>query len=463
MPLQLGPDRWDTTLDASAVAELARDEHTRTYSRVIDGETVTFTFSHRRGHIGTYARVELAETIDVDVDGETVTLPKLAYRANGRPIDWAESAPDPTALLRTPTRAVRSRKGRSSYVKAGRRPNAVMRTGDASYVDSVADMAATLVTCTNDAHAVYGAGRRIDGCRCGVTESWLLAAAEAFTERVTQGAETLDKVIGFAVARPQVFAGDRSTIDATTCDDDDYVSPALERWRRVVAARTGHPTFVHERTRRIPRRRTVLVAGGRSRYVSTYRAVGLDEPSPTRATIGQCARHRSDVAAWLNLGDGEYFAGEHGNTGETSIRDRHRARLIIPRRGRLNEQQREAADIAVVRVGTYGVDGAYRADRQVLGRRTATTTELVTFADSGYWLGHRFIAPEIKPPAPAPDPTGNTRGKQIAETIAALLAMQVGDRIGEPGNVAERTAQGWRIGNRELRTPASAARTLAAS
>ena len=90
-------------------------------------------------------------------------------------------------------------------------------------------------------------------------------------------------------------------------------------------------------------------------------------------------------------------------------------------------------------------------ERQAIGRRTATATELVTFADTGYWLGHRYV------------PSDNERAAQRAATVRAAvdhLSTIIGLAVGASttdGIVTRTRGNRWTVNGIGRSTPATAA------
>jgi hypothetical protein len=189
---------------------------------------------------------------------------------------------------------------------------------------------------------------------------------------------------------------------------------------------------------------------GRRTFVRTWRDVDDDEPTLQQASL--CAVSHDDLASALGIDPQSFlswYAQGIGRRNDSDIADAWRRRTVIPRRGRLGPVARKRADVAVLSETT----DAKGRKRQLLGRRYADRTELVTFADSGYWLGHRFVADGATLAARAEQKTAQAAANVVAASriqttprldalhvvtvsplraaLDAIGAMQTGDRIGD--------------------------------
>lgn len=362
------------------------------------------------------------------VSGEPVTL---AY--NGRPQGYSEQEPDAKALPRRETRITRSRKGRTSYRATSAHPIAPAPFGSTDGLP--------LVPCHNPAHhhacdcAIVGR-LPLAGDSDGLTvlnEATLATLAEQFVAEHDPDGPPLPRIVGFSVTRPETLPGDRSTAGDTVVLDDGWRNP-----------KTGRVA-----------------------------------PSEAR----MCAVSHDDLASWFGIDPDSFLAWYRdapGRSNDTSIADRHRTRSIIARRGRLGVRDRKRHDIAVLGV-TLDARGR---KRQLLGRRTATATELVTFADDGWFVGHAFmpsdavrkaraearraaalasaeakvatVAATTIAPADAPADNRTT----VSKALDLAQQMPIGATLGD----VTRVTQGrWQRNGIDIRNPAQAARAILAT
>lgn len=410
--------------------------------------------------------------LSVETDhSDTLGTPAVTTYA-GRPQGWSEQLPDPNALPRTDTRITRSRKGRTSYRSTSRFPVARRPIGT---VDGL-----PVVACEDESH--------IANCQCAVTlnEASLLAMAEQWVATVDPDGEPLPRVIGYATTRPEMLPGDRSTQAATSDDidpEDVYIDPHTEYQRALTDALTVRGNERSYGGRYV--RETDADGRKRRRWETSYDSIPTDAPIPRPARL--CAVSHDDMASFLGI-DADSFLGwfrdSAGRSTDTTIADRHRRRTLIPRRGRLGKVARVKADIAVlaettdergrksqllgrrvltVRTVPFGIDKrhAIDADAQYVGDCVSMATdELVTFADVGYWLGHRYIAPAT---GKAVAETTQERTLTMRQALATVRNMAVGETVGDSETVrVTRDDAGWRIGPATYNTPAQAARALLA-
>jgi hypothetical protein len=307
-----------------------------------------------------------------------------------------------------------------------------------------------------------------------LNESTLLSLAESWVAEHDPDGEPLPKVLGFATTRPEMLPGDRSTVGQSAQSDDYYVSPQTVQKRRLARAmglaaimsdggryaRTESPTAWRYVTDREPSavdgelgriiwqgwRRVELAESRKVRtFTRGWRDVDDDEPTLRPASL--CAVSHDDMASALGIDPQSFlnwYAQGIGRSNDTDIADSWRRRTVIPRRGCLGPAARKRADIAVL--SDEMKDERGRKHRQVLGRRLADRTELVTFADKGYFLGHTFVVTDTALQAKRDvQATALAAAKVLAasraetrpdvnpfrQALDAIAAMQAGDRIGD--------------------------------
>ena len=353
----------------------------------------------------------------------TVRYVESLTPAPGKPAGWSDQAPESNPLPRRETRITRSRKGRSSYRGTSAHPVAAAPVGA---IDAL-----PLVTCHEPNH--------VRACRCALTratfsEATLLADAERWVAEHDPDGEPLPKVLGFATTRPEMLPGDRSTPGQSTAADDFYVAPETVAYRRLRRVLGDAPMMsASGRYKRSQGRRT---------FTRTW--VDIPDDAPSLRPVALCAVSHDDMASALGI-DAQSFLGWYstspGRANDTNIADAYRRRTIIARRGRLGPVARKHADVAVL---AETVDAKGRK-RQLLGRRMADRVELVTFADTGYWLGHRFVPDgataakrDVERTAQAAtnvvaasraEPAPNV--SPLRQALNAIDAMRPGDRIGD--------------------------------
>lgn len=288
----------------------------------------------------------------------------------GAPTGWASTLPDPTALPQSDVKVGRNKRGTTLRTR-GLWPTHKVTVGDPHYVDPVLDLVATLTSCTE-----------ID----------LQRAADALLSHADPEGwpRLLGSGRGHSGQLPERIPTDRGSGGATSSDDDDWVDPGavLDGMRLAAAAGVLHRRPVVHTTYSSKRGKRVTT--------TTVEDLGNDQPGPRPVT--------------LPLTSDRNGASVYGDSG-TSIRDQHRARVTIRRANRLRAClqpkthrkgcvcNHRAHGIAVLGTSvTFDERGTAR-EVQLLGRREATATRVVGWADGGYWLGHTFVRDAVRKPS----------------------------------------------------------------
>jgi len=252
--------------------------------------------THAPDVIGSYSRTETEDGVTYAATG-------------GRPNNWSTGPLEHNPLPRTETRVTRSRKGRSSFKPVGPRPTHMITTGDVHHVDPVVDMVASLIPCIDETHARH--------CQCNITERNLIAAADALLSRDD---EEWPRLIGNTVTRPQVIAGDRSSMGQVVNGERSAMGAIvvsngdLGAWFGLDLA---NGSAVTDQSTRLAWPTRLRISAANRLHTKTQLAKasvavladGVDENGRKRRVIGRRMADRTMLAAFSD--DGWFIGHEH--------------------------------------------------------------------------------------------------------------------------------------------------------
>jgi len=324
---------------------------------------------HSPDVIGHYSRTETESGVTYAPSG-------------GRPSNWSTGPLERNPLPRTETRVTRSRKGRSSFVPVGPRPTHLITTGDVHHVDPVVDMVASLIPCTEtETHARH--------CQCNITERNLIAAADALLSRDD---EDWPRLIGNTVTRPQVIAGDRSSMGQVVNGERSAMGAIvvsngdLGAWFGLDLA---NGSAVTDQSTRLAWPTRLRISAANRLHTKTQLAKasvavladGVDENGRKRRVIG---RRMADRTMLASFSDDGWFIGHEHTAQPTGARwarakrlARHEARIEQHNAHRATVRATTMAESTPTKLGLVEAPTGRSAAKRP-GRDTLTTLRAMT-------------------------------------------------------------------------------------